>query len=134
MLEHVDRDARRRLRVRRERTAAAEGARRPIPRGRLAPPPARGARAGAHRPAPQPPTLAGQLGERLRDRTRVSSGSSMQSSRPTSLSGSTPPAETAWRSSSRRGGTCTLEWVIILLLAAEVVLITVDILAARTPS
>ena len=33
--------------------------------------------------------------------------------------------------SSRRH--LTLEWVIILLLAAEVVLITIDLLAARTP-
>jgi uncharacterized Rmd1/YagE family protein len=33
--------------------------------------------------------------------------------------------------SSRRH--LTLEWVIILLLAAEVVLITIDLLANRTP-
>lgn len=85
------------------------------------------------RPAPQPPTLAGQLGERLRDRGRVVER----------LEHAGEQAELLERVyagcgdrvadylTSRRHA--TLEWVIILLLAVEVVLITVDLLATRTP-
>ena len=72
------------------------------------------------RPAPQPPTLTGQLGERLRDRGRVLERI---------YSGCGDRA--ADYLTSRRHA--TLEWVIILLLAVEVVLITVDLLATHTP-
>lgn len=83
------------------------------------------------RPPPQPPTLAGQVGERLRDRTRLVER----------LEHAVEQAELVDRVyagcgeraaefvTSRRHA--TLEWVIILLLAAEVVLITVDLLATR---
>lgn len=86
-----------------------------------------------HRPAPQPPTLAGQLGERLRDRSRVVER----------LEHAVEQADLLERVyagcgdrvaeflSSRRHA--TLEWVIILLLAVEVVLVTVDLLATHTP-
>lgn len=86
-----------------------------------------------HRPAPQPPTLAGQLGERLRDRTRVVER----------LEHAVDQADLLERVytgcgdrvaeyvSSRRHA--TLEWVIILLLVVEVVLLTVDLLATHTP-
>ena len=85
------------------------------------------------RPAPQPPTLAGQLGERLRDRTRVVER----------LEHAVEQADLLERvytgcgdrlsefASSRRH--LALEWVIILLLAAEVVLITLDLLANHAP-
>lgn len=85
------------------------------------------------RPAPQPPTLAGQLGERLRDRTRVVER----------LEHAVEQADLLERVytgcgdrmaefvTSRRH--LTLEWVIILLLVAEVVLITIDLLATHTP-
>lgn len=84
------------------------------------------------RPAPQPPTLAGQVGERLRDRGRVGAR----------LEHAVEQADLLERVyagcgdriadyvSSRRHA--TLEWVIILLLVAEVVLITVDLLATHT--
>jgi hypothetical protein len=84
-----------------------------------------------HRPAPQPPTLAGQLGERLRDRTRLVER----------LEHAVEQADLVERVytgcgersaefiTSRRHA--TLEWVIILLLAAELVLITVDLLASH---
>lgn len=83
-----------------------------------------------HRPAPQPPTFAGQLGERLRDRTRIVER----------LEHATEQADLAERVytscgdrasdflSSRRHA--TLEWVIILLLAAELVVLAVDLLAS----
>jgi hypothetical protein len=84
-----------------------------------------------HRPAPQPPTLGGQVGERLRDRTRLIER----------LEHAVEQADLVERVyagcgeraadfvTSRRHA--TLEWVIILLLVAEVVLITIDLLAAR---
>jgi hypothetical protein len=85
------------------------------------------------RPAPQPPTLAGQLGERLRDRARVMER----------LEHATDQADLLERVytacgervaeyvTSRRH--TALEWLIILLLAVEVVLIVVDLLATHTP-
>jgi hypothetical protein len=85
------------------------------------------------RPAPQPPTLAGQLGERLRDRTRVTERLEHAVEQADLLERvySSCGDRLAEYVSSRRH--LTLEWVIILLLAAEVVLITIDLLAARTP-
>jgi hypothetical protein len=86
------------------------------------------------RPAPQPPTLAGQLGERLRDRTRVLERVEHAVEQADLLERVYTACgdRVAEFVSSRRH--LTLEWVIILLLAAEVVLITIDILAARTSS
>ncbi|MFM1996834.1 MAG: hypothetical protein RLZZ111_1221 [Planctomycetota bacterium] len=84
------------------------------------------------RPAPQPPTLAGQVGERLRDRTRLAER----------LEHAVEQADLVERvyaacgdrigdfAISRRHS--ALEWVIILLLAAELVLLCVDLLAGRT--
>lgn len=80
-------------------------------------------------PTPQPPTLAGQVGERLRDRGRVGER----------LEHAVEQADLLERVyagcgdrvaefvASRRHA--TLEWVIILLLVAEVVLLAVDLLA-----
>ena len=86
------------------------------------------------RPAPQPPTLAGQLGERLRDRTRVLDRIEHAVEQADLLERVYAGCgdRVAELVASRRH--LPLEWVIILLLAAEVVLITIDILAARTPS
>lgn len=85
------------------------------------------------RPAPQPPTLAGQLGERLRDRTRVIDRLEHAVERADLLERVYAGCgdRVAEFTSSRRHA--TLEWIIILLLVAEVVLITVDLLATRTP-
>lgn len=84
------------------------------------------------RPAPQPPTLAGQLGERLRDRTRIVE-------RLESAIDQTELLERVYTSCGDRAGECatsrrhaTLEWILIILLATEVILLTVDLLAART--
>ena len=86
-----------------------------------------------HRPAPQPPTLAGQLGERLRDRTRVVERLDHAVEQADLLERvySGCGDRVAEFVSSRRH--LTLEWVIILLLAAEVVLITIDLLANHAP-
>jgi hypothetical protein len=86
-----------------------------------------------HRPAPQPPTLAGQIGERLRDRSRLSER----------LEHAVEQADLLERVYTGCGDRVAefvaarrhlgLEWAIVLLLAAEVVLITVDLLARQTP-
>lgn len=85
------------------------------------------------RPGPQPPTLAGQVGERLRDRTRVLERLEHAGEQADLLervyTGCGDRA--ADYATSRRHA--TLEWGIILLLAAEVVLITVDLLASHAP-
>lgn len=85
------------------------------------------------RPAPQPPTLAGQLGERLRDRTRVVERLEHAAEQSDLLERvySGCGDRLAEFATSRRH--LTLECVIVLLLAAEVVLITIDLLAAHTP-
>jgi len=82
-------------------------------------------------PPPQPPTLAGQVGERLRDRGRVGER----------LEHAVEQAELLERVytgcgdrfaefvTSRRH--VALEWVIILLLVAEVVLLAVDLLVTH---
>jgi hypothetical protein len=85
------------------------------------------------RPAVQPPTLAGQLGERLRDRSRVVERLEHAGEQADLLERvySSCGDRVADYLSSRRHA--VLEWVIILLLAVEVVLITVDLLATHTP-
>lgn len=84
------------------------------------------------RPTPQPPTLAGQLGERLRDRSRVAERLEHAGAQADLIERiySGCGDRIADYLSSRRH--LTLEWVIILLLLAEVVLITVDLLATHT--
>jgi hypothetical protein len=84
----------------------------------------------ATRPAPQPPTLAGQIGERLRERTRVGER----------LEHAVEQAELLERVYAGCGDRAAefevsrrhlaLEWVLVVLLATEVLLITVDLLAA----
>jgi len=84
-----------------------------------------------HHPAPQPPTLAGQLGERLRDRSRLTDR----------LEHAVDQADLLERVYAGCGDRvselvisrrhATLEWVIVLLLVAEVLLIAVDLLAQR---
>lgn len=83
------------------------------------------------RPSPQPPTLAGQVGERLRDRTRLAER----------LEHAVEQADLVERvyaacgdrigdfAISRRHS--ALEWVIILLLAAELIVLCVELLAGR---
>mgnify|MGYP006268284073 CR=1 FL=1 len=82
-----------------------------------------------HRPAPQPPTLAGQVGERLRDRTRLVERlehAVEQADLVERVYGGCGERSAEFVTSRRHA---TLEWVIILLLAAEMVLITIDMLA-----
>lgn len=85
------------------------------------------------RPAPQPPTLAGQVGERLRDRARV--GERLEHAVEQADLLERVYAGCGERSAefvvSRRH--LTLEWVIILLLSSEVILVAIDLLAARRP-
>lgn len=84
-----------------------------------------------HRPAPQPPTLAGQLGERLRDRTRLVERlehAVEQADLVERVYGGCGERSAELVTSRRHA---TLEWVIILLLAAELVLVTIDLLATR---
>jgi hypothetical protein len=85
------------------------------------------------RPAPQPPTLAGQVGERLRDRTRVIERIEHAVEQADLLERVYTACgdRVADYVTSRRH--TALEWVIILLLAVEVVLIVVDLLATHTP-
>ena len=84
------------------------------------------------RPAPQPPTLAGQVGERLRERARVADRLEHADDQVDLL-------ERVYTGcgerisdfvASRRH--LVLEWVIMLLLAVEVVLLTVTLLATST--
>jgi hypothetical protein len=84
------------------------------------------------RPAPQPPTLAGQLGERLRERTRVVERLEHAVEQADLLERVYAGCgdRVAEHVSSRRHA--TLEWVIILLLVVEVVLLTFDLLATHT--
>lgn len=82
-----------------------------------------------HRPAPQPPTLAGQLGERLRDRGRLVERlehAVEQADLVERVYGGCGERSSEYVTSRRHAA---LEWVIILLLAAELVLITIDMLA-----
>ncbi len=87
----------------------------------------------ATRPAPQPPTLAGQIGERLRERTRLTDrlDHAMEQADLVERVYAACGDRVGDYATSRRH--TTLEWVIVLLLAAEVVLLCVDLLASRTP-
>jgi hypothetical protein len=85
-----------------------------------------------HRPAPQPPTLAGQLGERLRERTRIVDRAGFATEQADLL-------ERVYTACGERVSDFTiarrqamLEWTIIVLLAAEVVLMLVGALATGT--
>jgi len=83
------------------------------------------------RPAPQPPTLAGQLGERLRDRTRLVERlehAVEQADLVERVYGGCGERSAEFVISRRHA---MLEWVIILLLAAELVLITIELLASN---
>jgi hypothetical protein len=85
-----------------------------------------------HRPAPQPPTLAGQLGERLRERTRIVDRAGFATEQADLL-------ERVYTACGERASDfaiarrqATLEWTIIVLLAAEVVLMLVGALTTGT--
>jgi hypothetical protein len=82
------------------------------------------------RPTPHPPTLAGQLGERLRERTRLAD-------RLEFLHGRAEVLDRVYDLCAQRVGDFAvarrhlrLEWVIIVLLAAELVVLLVEVLAA----
>lgn len=84
----------------------------------------------ATRPAPQPPTLSGQIGERLRERTRV--GERLEHAVE-----QTELLERVYAGCGDRAAEfdvsrrhLALEWMLVVLLATEVLLITVDLLAA----
>jgi hypothetical protein len=85
-----------------------------------------------HVPAPQPPTLAGQLGERLRERTRIveRAGFAVEQAELLERVYAVCADRTSEHAIARRQA--ALEWTIIVLLAAEVVLLVVDALANRT--
>lgn len=87
-------------------------------------------------PPQHPPTLAGQLGERLRERTRLSA-------RVEILQEQVDVLDRVYELCAQRIGDfavarrhLTLEWVIIVLLAAELVVLLVEVLAsaATTPT
>jgi hypothetical protein len=82
-----------------------------------------------HRPAQHPPTLASQVGERLRERTRLVD-------RLEFLQGKAEVLERVYDLCAQRVGDFAvarrhlrLEWVIIVLLAAELVVLLVELLA-----
>lgn len=84
------------------------------------------------RPPPHPPTLAGQVGERLRDRLRLTE-------RLESAEGKLEIAEQVYTSCGQRSSEfligrrqMALEWIIILLLAAETLLLVVDLLSSTS--
>lgn len=94
---------------------------------------ARLARLAPHldRPPIHPPTLAGQVGERLRERSRLAERAGFLADR---LEVQERVYELCGQRTSdwaltRRS--TTLEWAIVVLLAIETVLILVDLLAAR---
>lgn len=81
------------------------------------------------RPTPHPPTLAGQLGERLRERTRLADRLEL-------LHGRADVLDRVYDLCAQRVGDFAvarrhlrLEWVIIVLLAAELVVLLVEVLA-----
>jgi len=84
-----------------------------------------------HAPPVHPPTLANQLGERLRDRTRLAERHGLAVDR----------AELAERVAEARGQRAldvgiarrqtALEWAIVVLLVVQTVLLVVDLLARR---
>lgn len=82
------------------------------------------------RPTPHPPTLAGQLGERLRERTRLADRLEL-------LDGRVAVLDRVYDLCAQRVGDFALarrhlrlEWVIVVLLAAELVVLLVEVLAA----
>jgi hypothetical protein len=86
--------------------------------------------AEVRRPAPHPPTLAGQIGERLRDRLRLVD-------RLESAEGKAEITEQIYATCGQRTSEFLigrrqmgLEWIIILLLAVETVLLAVELLAS----
>lgn len=86
--------------------------------------------ADVRRTPPHPPTLAGQIGERLRDRLRLVD-------RLESLEGKAEIAEQVYATCGQRSSEfligrrqMTLEWIIILLLAMEGLLLMVDLLSS----
>lgn len=86
--------------------------------------------ADVRRPAPHPPTLAGQIGERLRDRLRLAD-------RLESAEGKAEIAEQVYATCGQRSSEFLigrrqmgLEWIIILLLAVETVLLVVELLSS----
>ena len=85
-----------------------------------------------HVPAPQPPTLAGQLGERLRERTRIVDRAGFATEQADLL-------ERVYTACGERASDfaiarrqAALEWTIVVLLAAEVVLMLVGALTTGT--
>lgn len=94
---------------------------------------ARLARLAPHldRPPPHPPTLAGQVGERMRERGRMAD-------RAASLAERLEVQERVYELCGQRVSdwalarrSRTLEWAIVVLLAIETVLILVDLLGSR---
>lgn len=83
------------------------------------------------RPAPHPPTLAGQVGERLRERTRLAERLEFLTARRDVL-------DRVYDLCAQRAGDervarrhLRLEWAIVILLVAELVVLLVDLLVAR---
>lgn len=83
------------------------------------------------RPAPHPPTLAGQVGERLRERTRLAERLEFLTARRDVLDRVYDLC--AHRAGDERAARrhLRLEWAIVVLLAAELVVLLVDLLVAQ---
>jgi hypothetical protein len=85
-----------------------------------------------HRPPVHPPTLASQVGERLRERARLAD-------RLEFVDRQAEVVDRVYELCSQRAGDLTiarrhmrLEWAIILLLAAELLVLSVELLAGRS--
>jgi hypothetical protein len=84
-----------------------------------------------HRPAMHPPTLASQIGERLRERTRLAERLEFAGQQAELL-------ERVYEGCGQRASDfmlarrqTMLEWTIIVLLAAETIVLVVELLASR---
>jgi hypothetical protein len=87
-----------------------------------------------HDPAPQPPTLAGQIGERLRERLRLAD-------REEAADGCLEVLTSHYEACGQRASDFTisrreslLSWTIIILLAVETILLAVDLLSSQAGS
>lgn len=87
-----------------------------------------------HEPAPQPPTLAGQIGERLRERLRLAD-------REEAADGCLEVLTAHYEACGQRASDFAiarreslLSWTIIILLAMETILLAVDLLSANAGS
>lgn len=86
-----------------------------------------------HRPTSYPPTLATQLGERLRERSRIVERAEFAAARAEIVAGvyeGCGQRAADFVLARRQNG---LEWTIIILLVVQTILVVADLLASRRP-